>query len=182
MRKISLVIALAFSLMTIGCSPKIIDGVNYLKNSYETSFITITSPWMERATLLLIQNIISETKTEGIYTLNTFNSRYSMVGKWELMNDTLVLYPEMYVGLGKEDDEFHYEMFDKNDRCVNELIVSYKVRNDTLFEITDYTDFYKKSAEKYGIGANYKYNPNEMFPYFKLLLYKPIKSKRSRYM
>lgn len=178
MRKAVLITAFVFSLMTIGCSPKIIDGVNYLKHSYETSFITITPPWMERSNLLLIQNIISETRTEGIYTLNTFNSRYSLMGKWELMNDTLVLYPEMYVGLGKEDDEFHYEMIDKNDRCVNELVQSYKVRNDTLFEITDYTDFFKKSAEEYGIGANYKYNPNEMFPYFKLLLYKPIKNKR----
>lgn len=177
-----LIIALTLTLMTIGCAHKAIDGVSYVKSHNGTTFITITPTGTEQSNLILILNTADKTRAGGIYDVNTFGSRNSLMGKWEMINDTLVLYPEMYVGLGKEDDKFHYEMIDKNNRCVNELVQSYKVRNDTLFEITDYTEFYKKSAEKYGIGAKYKYNPNEMYPFYKLIPYKHVKIKRLHYL
>ena len=172
MKKIEYLITMFFVAVAIGCSHKTIDGVSYIRNNYETTFESVRAPMVLPSSILLIHD---NTNTEGFYFRNSRRSS-SLVGKWELINDTLILYPELDIRL--RNGEFAYSLIDTvsiYDRTISEQVRSFQVRNDTLYEITDYTDFFKITAKLFGIGADYKYDPNIPMSRYKLLQYKRTK-------
>lgn len=174
MKKVEYIIINFIMSIAIGCSHKAVDGVSYIRNSYETTFESLRTPMTLPSNIILIRNNINN-KTMGIYLWNSQRTN-SHVGKWELVSDTLILYPELDVSIRNE--KFTYGLIDTVSICersISEQIRSFQVRNDTLYEVTDYTEFFKKTAELFGIGADYKYDPNIPMSRYKLLQYKRTK-------
>lgn len=175
MNKVAVIYILLTVIVGIGCSRKAVDGVSYIRNSYETTFVNVYAPNIIPSDIILMQNVISETESEGIYSWNTHGDRTSLLGKWVLTNDTLTLYPELYVKIDGEKGGLKYWPLKTENRSIDSEILKFKIRNDTLYEITDYTDFFKMTAELFGIGADYKYDPNIPMSRYKLLQYKRTK-------
>lgn len=159
----------------IGCSPKAVDGVSYIRNNYETTFVDVLAPNIIHSDIILMQDEINEVESEGIYSWIEHGNRTSLLGKWVLVNDTLTLYPELYAKIDGEKGGLKYWPLNKENRSIDAEVMKFKVRNDTLYDITDYTEFYKYTAKMFGIGADYKYRPENMVPYFKLRQYKRTK-------
>ena len=173
--KYSHVILIVLSMFFVSCGRKTVDAVSYIKRGYGVSFCYTIQ--MSVIKLSLITNM-NEGK-DGMYSCGALDGHTTQIGRWELRNDTLTLFPKYEIKI--YGDKVNYISIDEkgiNDRSIDDLITTYKVRDDKLYDITDYTEFYKWQKERLGYKLDYKYNPDELEPVYKMIQYKDVKKRK----
>lgn len=172
MRTIRLISAALFiSTLLASCSPKTTPTVQaYIKWLYTVIFKAITPRYTMLTDLVLYHDSLPGNNI-GIYISNREND-LSLCGKWELSNDTLTLYPHAYIGIRHNEWAYNPELEPDSYESIPQ---KYKIRNDTLFNITDYTALHKSVEAAIGLKVDYDYATSTMSPSYKLHAIKHIK-------
>lgn len=183
-------------LLVLGCKTNVlinrskrINTLNVIRNNNVTVFYDQTRNYMAGLEMLvLVKNFkddyyyttfddfnVEDTVENylikgGVYIHNKLWRTY-IIGRWNIIDDTLALYPTYYADIDTNNELKARLMRTLSSPApvVDTVVKKYVVGKFGLYDITDYTSMKENIGKELGVDMKYRYNPELDYPRFVLV-------------